>query len=119
MPELHNHSKQPITASTGHSVPAGGSLPVSDATWTRISREPYIATKIAFGALVVGNSAVANDPETHEVDDAPALLAEDIAKMRTSSVKKHLAENGVNPEQMEGKELDDLRVMLTAIVCGA
>ena len=58
MPKLTNTSRQPITASTGHTVPAGGDLTVSAQTWDRISREAYITTQMRLGHLTVSADAV-------------------------------------------------------------
>lgn len=64
MPDLVNHTPQPIVASTGHTVPAHSRLSVADATLGRISTEPYIALQLRKGHLTVEHPAPEPGPIT-------------------------------------------------------
>ena len=74
---LKNTSDQPITATTGHTVPAGGSLTVTGATLERIKKERYIAIQLKKGRLVA------------EPDPAPepeGMTRETIAKAKKAEL---------------------------------
>jgi len=72
MTTLTNTTDQPITASTGHTIPAGESLTVSPQTMDRLAGEPYIARVLRQGGLVIEPDAA---PE-------PKITREAIAKMK-------------------------------------
>lgn len=76
MPKLTNHTDQPITASTGHTIPAEGDLTVSADTLARIAKEPFIARHMRAETLTVA----------YDEPEANGLTRADLAKMNRSEL---------------------------------
>lgn len=76
MPILTNHTDQPITATTGHTVPPEGTLTVSQATLTRLANEPFIARHLRAETLTV----------TYDQPEPKGLTRADVAKMNRAEL---------------------------------
>lgn len=76
MPTLKNTTDQPITATTGHTIPANGELSVSQATLARISAEPFIARHVRAENLTVA----------YDEPEPKGLTRADVAKMNRAEL---------------------------------
>lgn len=116
MPILTNTTNQPIEASTGHRVPARGTLSVSDKTLARLAGEPFIKRQMANGALTVAPDPV---PEA----SAPITRATIAKATRSDLLEIILAHypdadeadfEGITVEDKDGE--DGLRTIAARIV---
>jgi hypothetical protein len=121
MPELKNTTDRPISASTGHTVPAEGSLGVSNDTYMRMLDDRYFALQISKGRIIVSADEAAAEPEP----EPERIAREDIAKMKRSElldlILVHYGDDiteddfeGITVEDKDGA--DGLRTIATRLV---
>ena len=117
MPNLKNTTDQPIEASTGHTVPAGGTLAISDAALSRIAQEPYIARVLRQGALVVEADAPPPEPAPLTRAAVARMTRADLLEVILSHYGDDVTEadfEGITVEDRNGE--DGLRTIATRLM---
>ncbi|WP_306150741.1 hypothetical protein [Roseovarius sp. MMSF_3281] len=100
MPKLTNRTDQPITASTGHTIPAEGDLTVSAGTLARIAKEPFIARHMRAETLTVA----------YDEPEAKGLSRADVAKMNRGELLDVILahyDDSVTAEDFKGVNVND------------
>lgn len=103
MPTISNNTDQPIEASTGHVVPANGTLTVTDKTWARVGSEPYIAGKMSRSHLTVST-----DPAPKPKGAAQEITRSTIAKANRADLLGIIGRHSDYTEaDLEGLTVED------------
>lgn len=108
MPKLKNNTDKDITASSGHVIPANGTLPVSPATLERMGQENYTAGLIRRQDLEI----LPDDTAEDEAPVAEIPTRNKIASSSRSTLLKIAREHNLTLNSEA--ELDELRRDLVA-----